>query len=468
MVVRTKHLLFFVALIVVPISLAFGHQDGHLGVCAGHAHHHPAEALAFPALNRFLGSDDRHFAAVENDIMMARCRGELPSFAQMLRYLHSGNDSEVEFENEEFAGLNLRGADPELMGAFKDLLWPKELNSGRRRSVEEVANFQFVEENCGRPTTVLCAAQEIFGVQEGVQLLYLRMRFGMNASHIANQDAIPATSEEMNSFIRTLHDFPDWIFPIQQNYRMVMYPHTQVREGMPLGVYANASMEYYDRWRSLGTADRDIIVAHEIAHVFAHTYQLDHGPEWLEIGGWSRVRDKNGEEQWHSSLEHFPSAYSQTNPVEAFAESVLAYRYRPRWFRSLFPEKYEYIKNHVFAGLEYRRGRQCREGPPLWQEHVDGVLSQEQMEQDLYLYLQRACGLESEDFRSCLAAAHADYYVSNEWHHGRLNFTELRTRTHHFSSLVDDPLTGREYTDHVFRLYDEAHQRWGRQEEEAP
>ncbi|MEX1098953.1 MAG: hypothetical protein WEB87_00920, partial [Bacteriovoracaceae bacterium] len=53
------------------------------------------------------------------------------------------------------------------------------------------------------------------------------------------------------------------------------------------------------------------------------------------------------------------SQYGETNPAEDFAESVAAYRYNPEALKNASLEKYEFIKNKVFQGVEFDSSEKC-------------------------------------------------------------------------------------------------------------
>lgn len=112
------------------------------------------------------------------------------------------------------------------------------------------------------------------------------------------------------------------------------------------------------------------IVAHEMAHV----YDLAHGfltfqNEWLALAGfrilhlpaldgkldsdflYTLVSDPGILNYGPVSGRHLPT-YSRENPQEDFANSVAAYIHYP-YFQYTHPNRYQYLKQHVFQGKEY-------------------------------------------------------------------------------------------------------------------
>lgn len=88
-----------------------------------------------------------------------------------------------------------------------------------------------------------------------------------------------------------------------------------------------------------GTIKRDI--AHEVGHQ-VHNMYLERGAQikWLEISG-DRPREK------------CVSDYACTNPGEDFAESYMTYVRDPESLKTASAEKYNYMRDRVFAGREY-------------------------------------------------------------------------------------------------------------------
>jgi hypothetical protein len=64
--------------------------------------------------------------------------------------------------------------------------------------------------------------------------------------------------------------------------------------------------------------------------------------------------------KWKSTKpDKFVSGYAATNPAEDFAESVSGYRFNPKRLQAIAPEKYEFLKQTVFDGLEFLNEAGC-------------------------------------------------------------------------------------------------------------
>ena len=55
------------------------------------------------------------------------------------------------------------------------------------------------------------------------------------------------------------------------------------------------------------------------------------------------------------------STYGTRNPSEDFAESIVAYRYNPKPMKDSCPDKYNYIKDIIFDGIEYLDESGCKD-----------------------------------------------------------------------------------------------------------
>ncbi len=111
-----------------------------------------------------------------------------------------------------------------------------------------------------------------------------------------------------------------------------------------------------------------MVTVHELAHHvdFSKSDKVQFGisesPEFLKLSGWKKSTkyetDKSGKKtavpQWvHTKDKKFISNYAGTQPCEDFAEAAAHYMYFPRKFKTIDPEKYDFIKKHVFTGKEY-------------------------------------------------------------------------------------------------------------------
>ncbi len=53
-----------------------------------------------------------------------------------------------------------------------------------------------------------------------------------------------------------------------------------------------------------------------------------------------------------------PTNYGNTNPIEDMSESVMMYVYEPQKLQGSSPQRYNFIRDHIFEGVEYENGTQ--------------------------------------------------------------------------------------------------------------
>jgi hypothetical protein len=143
-------------------------------------------------------------------------------------------------------------------------------------------------------------------------------------------------------------------------------------------------------------------VVHELAHVLDRRTK-DHWnwsstEQWKQLGGWN----SQSEETLKNTLDpkKFVSTYAMTNEVEDFAESVVAYRFNSTDFQKNHPEKYTFIRDAVFQGLEFTSANMCEskltysEQANLWlQSHFSNFV--DSLRSNHYFDLMKYCGLET-------------------------------------------------------------------------
>lgn len=216
-----------------------------------------------------------------------------------------------------------------------------------------IQNKYSINPNCEK---VICAVKKIFGEKLGPKLLYMSKKFGLNGSDISFSNSSRLRGSEIDRMIRAAQDFPPSLFPMNTNKRYIKLKRGHSLNFSEPWVLANATIAFFDSWNDLGSNEKmEYTAFHELAHYAGHELGLDDSPEWLSIGGWI---EKDG--KWTTSKDDKNvSIYGKLNPDEDFAESVAAYRYNPDLFKRISPEKYNYIKEVVFQGLEYTSSDKC-------------------------------------------------------------------------------------------------------------
>ena len=306
---------------------------------------HPIEAWSGEVL-----SSTQFFAANDQQTLNAHCKGVMPTDAEMRGWLEQNQSSER--ENAQIHGLNIVGESPENIRALRLLLTARNENFQDDPSLQKTFSS-----TCQK---VDCAVREIFG-EVALETLYLQRRYGFNASHRAYPRSVPWKKEELRSAMVGILDFPATHFPMWESR-----PFTRFLPGqLPSSVYlsatsAEANIRFFDNWAEKTVAARQQTSFHEIAHAIASRTQMDHSPEWRSISDWQMVSQTPVYSEAARRAGKTVSGYASVNALEDFAEAVVAYRYNPQLLQQRSPEKYEFIKNAVFNGVEYLSAQSCQ------------------------------------------------------------------------------------------------------------
>lgn len=239
--------------------------------------------------------------------------------------------------------------DPRLKEAFQLLLGP----------------FKPPKSEC---KTTLCATQDIFGDKQGLQLLYLLERYGINGSHYNRVSKLsdPWTASELDEVILGLAAFPENTVNGKRSTPLVRFkrgklfqdPVTKESDSARVALRNGDYLYFFDHWNQLDSKEERIYtVTHELGHLLSEwngNYQ--DSTAWKDISGW-----KGKDKDWKvSNPEKVISKYGKEAPAEDFAESVSAYRFNSRELKARSPEKYKYMKNVVFDGVEYLDDTTCK------------------------------------------------------------------------------------------------------------
>jgi len=276
------------------------------------------------------------------------------------------------------------------------------------KSIEEIMNEEnkvlqtqlTFESDCKR---VLCAVKEIYGREIGPRLLYIFQKYGLNGSHLAFENSIPWTEEELDVLIMALEDLPGGLLPIISNKPLVrkVKPEknslSEDENETGRKTRADSRFNFYDPWwESNSEYEKMAVFTHEIGHYVSIELNLVFSDEWLSLSGWydttpppeiSRgeiegldiefpdwfslsylqyLMSDRSSNYLHSEDACFLSDYSKENPHEDFAETFVAYRYMPEILRNRCRGKYDFIKENVFGGMEFTSKKQfCKLRPEL-------------------------------------------------------------------------------------------------------
>ena len=295
------------------------------------------------------------FAVTEDEMKAAPCQTPVLTTEEVNASLEALSHGDQKY-SKTIHGVQFEDESQKLLDVFQNLTTATSDMFHGKVDQKDFQNLFAVNPSCKK---VLCAAKRIFGPQIGPKLLYLNQKYGMNASHYAMPKASAISEEEVNIFFSVLSDYPSSTFPHTKNQRMVRY---QVGMDPPFGIgdsiFGNASMEFSDLWANLASPqEQKRIVSHELAHTVSIRDNLFFSQEWLSISGWHFT----GKLWEHSNISGFPSSYAKESPAEDFAESATAYRYAPAWLKKVSPQKYQFMKEVLFQGLEYTSEEACRD-----------------------------------------------------------------------------------------------------------
>ncbi|MBF0314232.1 MAG: hypothetical protein HQK52_12515 [Oligoflexia bacterium] len=311
------------------------------------------------------------YGADDKDIQKAQCLGQQTfKDEELLYYFKQKYQVEapqvpqaptVKKLSKEINGVQFVDEHPQMLSLFKKLSKQNPMKCAY--GVMCPQRHYSVSPAC---TKVVCAMEEIFGQGVGVRLLYLLDRYGFNGSHHVYVESAPWTAEELDVALAALGDLPDFLLPQNENKKFTHYLRGEGEER----TVGNATISIFDRWNQKSAQGKKYTIVHELGHYLASAMDgLDKTPEWLSFSGWDKGTSH--------ALAVFPSDYAKTNADEDFAESVVTYRYNPLRLQVFSPEKYAYIKKHLFAGLEYINEKQCEKTQSMVYQAEQAVLAKE-------------------------------------------------------------------------------------------
>lgn len=304
-------------------------------------------------------ADDRQIAS-------AFCHRRVPfsdqEIEQGLQTLIPRGDRRV---SRKFFGIELENESETLAGLLEALLRYQGLFSGMIVNEQEArSNQKSFSSPC---RTVRCVLEDpaIFGPKLGPRLLFMLGRYGFNGSHYSAPNSAPWKDDEIDEVLMSLSDFPPSLLPILPGRQL-----THFSRGFMPGEYsnsknvlANSFVYVLDTWNKETPESRQQVIFHELGHVIGSYYGLDESAEWLKFSDWSSRTTVSDGREINSAVPANRSStislYAQTNPKEDFAETVVAYRYNPALLMRRSPEKYQFLKESVFDGLEYTSEQAC-------------------------------------------------------------------------------------------------------------
>lgn len=201
----------------------------------------------------------------------------------------------------------------------------------------------------GACSTALCAAEAHFGPGVGLRLLYLRARYGYNGSHLAHGATEAWSRRELDEVLSALGDVAAAIparrdpLPLVKDNGSAALGPWMLNGDLTIIARADYGIRLAPIWSVLPPGQRRAAIVHELAHNI-----LDN------------ARASGLADHWRNATGVSVSGYGATNAAEDFAESVVAYRYRPATLKAVSLPKYRLLRDEVFGGTEFASTRACR------------------------------------------------------------------------------------------------------------
>lgn len=254
--------------------------------------------------------------------------------------------------NETVAGFDLKDQPRRLVSALRAL------------APDAAAGTSTVDPACN---DVDCAAKALFGA-EGGRLVHMLVRFGYNGSARAADGASAWSGSELDIVLAAMGDLPGSAQPLTASPRvMLRQDHLSVLKHAPadrpfgmepvaLSGGDTAGVRVSELWDQLQPHERRAVMFHELAHEFVATHWAK--VEWRSRWAQAVVQDA----AWTARLglpDGAVSTYGDRNIDEDFAESATAYRYAPGLLAVRAPNRYAFLRDWMFDGLEYFSSPQC-------------------------------------------------------------------------------------------------------------
>lgn len=298
------------------------------------------------------------FGAIDNQVEKAPCKTKTPpTQSEMLKFIASKSKG---VSTRSVHGVNFKGESPALIDAFKDFTTAKD-SFGMYDLIPNQKKINVEYKLGAECDKVLCAMEKIWGKEYAVKLLYIKLKHNFNSSELAFENSDRFTAAELDDVIVGLEDLPQHFQPLgATNQRL-----THFKRGYTLKQYegttlANAVIMIFDPWDKKSRLSKQYTIFHEMAHnISTKVKDMDESPDWLKLSGWV----KKGDEWSSAPTACSVSRYGETNPWEDFAETLSAFRYNGAQLKAKCPEKFEFVKNKVFRGIDYTEVKNCSTVP---------------------------------------------------------------------------------------------------------
>ena len=202
----------------------------------------------------------------------------------------------------------------------------------------------------------LCASQRIFGEKRGVKILWAYLKYGTNLSPYSDVNADPTGFDQvtLNAALLAMSAVPDHL----KDATIKDTGFYRFLKGSSLAIYgdsnvlANANGAVFDGMDRISFSEKIATFTHELGHrsAYLNRNNLDDSEAWRTASGWQSRADRR---TINNSTRGWVSRYAKTNPAEDYAETYTLYRFSPARLKQISPKRYEYMKVHVFKGIEY-------------------------------------------------------------------------------------------------------------------
>jgi hypothetical protein len=332
----TKSLGLF--LLLTAMSFSCFAQEGAVGACV---------ECSEPSVHQSVPKLDFWSVRVP-DVKEAHCLNlQPPSEAMMTDYLQNIIvKAPATTEDRTINGIDFQNEPKELLDLFQNL------HTVNKHEIGAPAEPKF-QSACHQ---VICAMNEIYGKPQGLQLLYLYARYGYSATTLTHLKSanIPWTSAELGEILADLQSLPPDFFPMKKFGRNLLHSTIGAHDGCSGRDVSNSAVQIFSPWFCLPREMRLSTLTHEIGHDVAQENSLDTSADWSRTTGWDIIGyDDKGNIQVAGTPKGNPSIYGSQDIQEDFAESFASYRLSPEHLKSISPERYQYMKEHVFHGVEF-------------------------------------------------------------------------------------------------------------------
>lgn len=276
------------------------------------------------------------------------------------------NNNEESTTNISYKGIEFKQEDNELLSAFIQLT--SNSLSHEKNETPEILNLKKKFSALEKCDKVLCASKIIWGDFTGPAMLYLLHKYQINTSNFSFSNSDVFSNDEMLSLVKGLELIPTRLVSLSHNQKLSRFlkGKTYASFGPDSGVLADSKMEIFDLWSDQTNFARQSTIVHEFGHNFSNLLRnnIDSSKTWLTLGDWAALDSSKPEyereyTQGSRTKSLGVSEYGITNPAEDFAESITTYRLNPHRLKRISINKYNFIKNYVFAGQEFTSQEVC-------------------------------------------------------------------------------------------------------------